>query len=71
MARIPQLTNPAPCEGIACATYIAVDHERTVVMGTPLYVRVCALRRSEVAEADAMPTTRPRRMRGRVLGRGR
>lgn len=54
MARLPQLAHPAPCDGIARATFIAVDGESTVVMGTPLYVRMCPL--ADMSE-EAAPVT--------------
>jgi hypothetical protein len=39
----PRLLNGGPCEGIAQASFIAVDDTATLVMGSPLFVRVCAL----------------------------
>jgi hypothetical protein len=38
--RFPQLLHHAPCEGIAQASLIAAEETLTVVMGSPLYVRV-------------------------------
>lgn len=37
------LMHGAPCEGVAQASFIAVGDEITVVMGSPLYIRVCPL----------------------------
>jgi len=46
----PYLAEPlmhgAICEGIAQASFIAIGEERTVVMGTPLYVRIAPLRQT-------------------------
>jgi hypothetical protein len=38
--RFPQLLHHAPCEGIAQASLVAAEETLTVVMGSPLYVRV-------------------------------
>ena len=45
--RFPQLLHGAPCEGVAQASFIAVDEEMTLVMASPLYIRVRALDRSD------------------------
>jgi hypothetical protein len=39
----PRLLAAGPCEGVAQAFYIAATEETTVVMGSPLYVRLCAI----------------------------
>lgn len=41
--RFPEIINHAPCEGIARATFVAPGATRTVVMASPLYVRVRAM----------------------------
>jgi hypothetical protein len=38
----PRLLNGGPCEGVAQATFVAVDDTRTLVMASPLFVRVRA-----------------------------
>lgn len=40
---VPRLLRGAPCEGVAQASFIAVDGETTLLMGSPLYIRVRAL----------------------------
>jgi hypothetical protein len=37
---LPQLAGGQPCEGIAHTSLLAAGHGRTVVMATPLYVRI-------------------------------
>ncbi len=37
---LPRLLDRRPCEGLAEASLIATNDYRTVVMATPLYVRV-------------------------------
>ncbi len=51
-----QLTNPAPCEGVAWVTNIAVDNDTTIVMGTPLYVRMAPF-----PEATGNAAVKPKR----------
>ncbi len=41
--RFPEIVNYLPCEGIARATFVAPGDTRTVVMASPLYVRVRAM----------------------------
>jgi hypothetical protein len=41
--RFPEIVNHAPCEGVARATFVAPGDTRTVVMASPLYVRVRAM----------------------------
>jgi hypothetical protein len=41
--QFPQLFHGAPCEGVAQASFIAAGEETTVVMASPLYIRVRAL----------------------------
>jgi hypothetical protein len=38
--RFPQLLNGAPCEGLAQASFVAVNDEMALVMASPLYIRV-------------------------------
>jgi len=38
----PRLLAVGPCEGVAQAFFVATTEEVTVVMGSPLYVRLCA-----------------------------
>lgn len=38
----PRLLNAGPCEGVAQATFVAVDDTRTLVIASPLFVRVRA-----------------------------
>jgi hypothetical protein len=52
----PRLFAAGPCEGVAQAFYIATTEETTVVMGSPLYVRFCAI-----------PEQRERSWLGRLL----
>jgi hypothetical protein len=59
--RLPQLTNPAPCEGIAQASLTSVHAETAVVMASPLYVRVLSLPEDEHVD-DSAPC-RHRRIR--------
>jgi hypothetical protein len=53
-----QLLNSAPCEGVAQASLIAVDPETTVVLASPLYIRVRAL---DLPGADDPPLINPAR----------
>ena len=39
----PQLTNAAPCDGVAQVSRVSVDGDIAVVMASPLYVRVLSL----------------------------
>ena len=41
------LMRQAPCEGIGQASFVAVGEERVLVMGSPLYVRICPLEERE------------------------
>lgn len=44
--RIPGLLRQAPCEGVAQVSFVAADEGdemSTLVMGSPLYIRVCPL----------------------------
>lgn len=41
------LMHGAPCEGVACASFIAPGEETLVVMGSPLFIRVTPLSRRE------------------------
>jgi hypothetical protein len=41
--RFPQLVDHAPCEGVARATFVAAEDALTIVMASPLYVRVRAI----------------------------
>jgi hypothetical protein len=43
--RFPEIVNHEPCEGVARATFVTVAETRTIVMASPLYVRVRAIPR--------------------------
>lgn len=60
--RFPQLNNPAPCAGVAIASYIAMSGEGAVVFASPLYVAVQPIARGELT---------PRAPRRRLLRRAR
>jgi hypothetical protein len=51
---VSQLLNSAPCEGVAQASLIAIDAETTVVLASPLYIRVRAF---HPTDADDPPPT--------------
>jgi hypothetical protein len=55
--RFGQLTNAAPCEGIAQASLVSVHDQTTVVMASPLYVRVLSMA-DDALEAGAPPDGR-------------
>lgn len=40
---LPRLSIVAPCEGVAQASFVAVDENTTLVMASPLFVRIRAL----------------------------
>lgn len=40
---VPRLLHAAPCEGVAQASFVAVGEDTTVVMGSPLFLRIRAL----------------------------
>jgi hypothetical protein len=71
MARLPQLANVAPCEGVARATFVASSGASTVVMGSPLYVRVQPLPGPEGGELTPLEGARRRGLLERVLRRPR
>jgi len=52
----PRLLHGAPCEGVAQASFVAVHGDRTLVMGSPLYIRVRSL--SEPPSTDGRPSRR-------------
>jgi len=45
--QFPQLLNGAPCEGVAQASFIATSENLTLVMGSPLFLRIRALPESD------------------------
>jgi hypothetical protein len=57
--RFGQLANAAPCEGIAQASSVSVHDQTTVVMASPLYVRILSMA-GDALEAGAPPRGRRR-----------
>lgn len=53
--RFPHLVHPAPCEGIAQATLVSVCHQTTVIMASPLYLRVLSVPKDEAATESPPP----------------
>ncbi len=56
--QFPQLLHGAPCEGVAQASFIAASDDITLVMGSPLFLRVRALPESDTAAESRWPRLR-------------